>query len=437
VDTVAREETTLVMAHAFALGPGALGPRAVLLDTQCSANASVVCCASLLTNIRARPPLQVTGVGQRTFDREGDTKHFGTVLYAEDFIANVLSFAMVTQRYSVDWLQHSHPPSFVVHLGAGKTLTFHQDDQRNGLYIHWLPSTTAVSLPVTAEPLRLDTVASRKALYTTREVEAADSYQTFQAAMGFASDSDNQKLLGRIKNAPITSRAIGLTRAIYGSSVPILKGKTTRVQPPHFDDEPVSIPTSPRATYQLLVDIMFLQLGNTRKAIPFLVSLVKTIPLLLVAYLPRKSTQELWKALRGHIGQLQAHGKPIDSIHVDGESGIRALEPELNLRGNKLAPRASGEHVPEIGPRDRTPHPHTQGARSLRAPQPSLQGLSRPPHPRGALLRLPAELVPHQNAPRRSQPLRVAVRPPARVEARPPGHGLRPTSRGDRPRHLQ
>jgi hypothetical protein len=105
------DDVILVMETLLALGSSQLGPRAVLLDTQCSVNASVICDARLLQDIRSRSPLRVTGVGQRTIDREGDTVHFGTVLFDPSFVANVLSFSMVMARYRVEWDQYAHPPS--------------------------------------------------------------------------------------------------------------------------------------------------------------------------------------------------------------------------------------------------------------------------------------------------------------------------------------
>jgi hypothetical protein len=218
----------------FAVGHQRLGPRAVLLDNQCSRNASVVCNGALLKNIRPCDPIKVAGVGSRTFSQQGDTVNFGTVLYDPDFVANVLSFSMVSERYEVQWLQYAHPPMFVVNLPNGNCFKFKKDDTRNGLYIHWLPETTPVSLPVVPAPA-MDTVEERKALYTHKEIQAAETYRTFQAGMAFSSDKDNSQLLKRITNAPITSKAIGLSQAIYGPSVPILKGKTVHTVSVHFE----------------------------------------------------------------------------------------------------------------------------------------------------------------------------------------------------------
>ena len=81
IDELSNDEMNLVsIENVLALGPGQLGPRAVLLDNQCSLNASIVCDPALLTNIRPCDPVHVSGVGSRTFDQQGDTNHFGSVL---------------------------------------------------------------------------------------------------------------------------------------------------------------------------------------------------------------------------------------------------------------------------------------------------------------------------------------------------------------------
>ena len=219
----------------------------------------------------------------------------------------------------------------------------------------WLPARGAdVSLPLLDDPT-VDTVDSRRALYTRRENKAADLYRDFQAGMAFSSDTANTALLKRVTNAPITSRAIAFTRAIYGPSVPACKGKSTHTHPPHYEDEPTTIPPMVGVVYALMCDILFIQLGQIKKALAFFLSVVYPVGHTILTYLPRgKSATELLKAIRQQLGTLQSHNKAIGSIHMDGESGIRALEPILNGFGIKLHPRASGEHVPEVERKVRT-----------------------------------------------------------------------------------
>jgi hypothetical protein len=207
----------------------------VLLDSD--STVSIFRSAGFLTNIRdADEPLclESNGSGRLMTYQVGDLKHFGTVWYNPNAIANILSLAEVRRVRRVT-MDTSQQPAFLVHKQDGTGTTVFAEHE-SGLYL-WDGSTqyntqSNTSSTVIAYTL-LQTVAENKKKFTKRQVELADESRKLYHMLGRPGLARFYECLNGnyIINCPITVDDAKRAQEIYGTDVAFLKGKTTAKPP--------------------------------------------------------------------------------------------------------------------------------------------------------------------------------------------------------------
>ena len=147
-------------------------------------------------------------------------------------------------------------------------------------------------------------------VFTKNEIEQAELPHVVQRQMGHPTDERTKNIVSQrgLKNTPIRISDIANAKTLFGTSVPGLKGWTTRKKVKGgFPVDRVSIPAK---FYRLnkfvtiAADVMFVSV------VPFFVTYSRKIKFLTVEYLPRRTAGQLANALRKviffymHVGVL-------------------------------------------------------------------------------------------------------------------------------------
>ena len=290
---------------------------------------------NLLTNIRpCKKNYNIFGINAEALivSLEGDLLHFGTVLYSEKAIANILSLSKVENMLNVDYEQGF---GFSVYT-KNNDQVYHFQRIGDGIY--------AAKFNDIARIL-MSTVLENEKLYSKREVEAAKKARTFQKRLGYAPSNGIIDLIsaGGIKNAPVTEHDMRRADSIYGKDASILKGRTTRSKTDGITFEHVPIPLI--INQVLHADIMFVE-GK-----PFLITVSEPLCLTMVSELINgRKYDAIQLVLENQINKYTSKGFKIGTICSDGEGAIAKLERESGLTDKSITINISGpgQHVPTI-----------------------------------------------------------------------------------------
>ena len=201
---------------------------AILLDT--GATASIIRDRELLTDINARePPLtSLTNRGVHSCGHGGlyhGLQQPLLVWHAPDSVGNILALCDVRRLCRIT-LDTAVEATLFVHLQDDTVLRF--VEYTNGLYL-LLPSAN----PPIKSPCQhyscVSTVAENRAVFTCRELEAADRARELYRIIGCPSQRKFEAILdqGSILNCPVTRADAHRANIIYGPDLAYLKGKTT------------------------------------------------------------------------------------------------------------------------------------------------------------------------------------------------------------------
>jgi hypothetical protein len=260
----------------------------VLLDNQ--ANISIVN-PRLLKNVRdAKHRVRVKGVGgvQLIVDQVGDLEGFFEVYASAHTKANVLSFAVVEDKYVVTYKEKE---SFTVQLECGKTVKF---ARKNKLYVaDWKDTGMYVCA----------TVREAEAVYTKEEVKKAQQVYELVRTSGYPSPNEVLHLIhdGNIKGMPALSRAdVERAYKIYGIHPEYVRGQMTSRKVGR-----VQVDLGLRSTekkLRLYSDVMHVD-GTM-----FLITATDPLNLTLQCKVTSESKLDLGLALQGHMSLLRSRG---------------------------------------------------------------------------------------------------------------------------------
>jgi hypothetical protein len=191
----------------------------------------------------------------------------------------------------------------------------------------------------------VSTVKEESEGYSQRQLTQAKIARAFQAKVGHPSTQDLKTIIKNnlIVNCPVTAEDIDRAEKVYGPSVSILKGKTTRHTPIPVVSDYLSIPSrilSANRYITLSGDLFFVN------RVPFFATISDHIKFTTAEYIANRKLKQLFQASKNVQAVYAARGFQLKSMLMDGE--FVPLKHELATIGIVLNTTAANEHVPKI-----------------------------------------------------------------------------------------
>ena len=307
----------------------------ILLDNQSTVD--LFCNRKLVTRLwTTTNSMTVHGNGgSLTTHTKAWLKNYGEVWFDERAITNILALKNVRGRgFPVSYNGEGDESLFTVHKPDGTQVLFPM--HKDGLHYHDTKAKDVVFI---------NTVKENQAGYSQRQIAAAKAARNLQSIVGHPSTNDLKTILqtNQIANCPISPADIVRAEKIYGPSVPILKGKTTRKTPDPVKSDYVAVPSQILAANKNVTiagDIFFIN------KIPFFTTVSEHIKLTTTHYLSSRHTPKLVAAVKDVRSIYSTRGFAVKTAVMDGE--FEKIKPDLREIGINLNTTAANEHVPQI-----------------------------------------------------------------------------------------
>ena len=273
--------------------------------------------------------------GDLTTTKKAYIKNYGEVWFDERAITNILSLKNVKKQFRVTLdTEDDAGGALVVHKPDGTKLLFVMHD--NGLHYHHTKN---------RQMTLVNTVKKNAEGYSKRQVEAAKRAREFQSTVGHPSTADLKNIIkaNLIANCPVSPDDVERAEKIFGPSVPILKGKTTRTTPDAVVAEYIAVPRSILAANQqvtLCMDLFFVN------KVPFFHTLSDHLKFTTVAHLPNRKIVSVIKAFDQTNAIYTGRGFKIKTVFADPE--FTPAKFELLDREVALDVAQAGAHIPRI-----------------------------------------------------------------------------------------
>ena len=316
----------------------------IVLDSASSVD--LFCNKKLLQNIGPSDHTELvhTNAGTLNIDKQGTLPEYGVVPYQEDGLTNILSLAMLTDKYRVTF-DSAKDNAFYVHTPKA-TVRFARNE--SNLYSHqpkMLRSgvqTPGVHKAITA----VQTVDENKKFHTPREVKRAKKARDLLAALGSPSIFDLKAAIAMnaIADLPVTTEDVKLAERIFGPDLGTLKGKTTRQKPVPMVENRIEIPPElyeKRESLELCLDLMF------ANGMAFMTSITRALYYRTANFIPSREKDVLYKHLDQILRLYNSNGFEIKKIYCDNE--FRSIMDEIkdNIDGITFDYSPAKAHVPE------------------------------------------------------------------------------------------
>ena len=338
----------LQVVHSFVQNSDLISPTVVMLDS-CS-ESSVFMNRDLVHDLRPcsqdeKIILVTNGNGSIVFEETaiphilpGFRVHFNP-----SSMANILSLRDVASLPGVRITMDSSVARAInVHLPSGMTYVF--NEASNGLYVMDVSSIGNVTNPIITNysPSFLSTVSDNQAHFTRLQIEGANNARLLHEQIGWPSLADFKRYISTnsILNCKVTLEDVDRAEFIYGTPLPILKGKMTRPSPKYKPPTLAILPPHIKqhhSNIELYVDFFYVN------QLPFLHTKSRHVNFLTVQQLKSRSKNEIIAGIKEVIKMYTTRGFSISTIHGDNEFNIDEIIEEL--RPIRMQFCARNEHV--------------------------------------------------------------------------------------------
>lgn len=292
--------------------------------------------ATKVTNLK---PIRATikGMGGEVMVKNvGKLDIFGEALFNENLPISLISKDRAEEDFEVTYVKRV---SYTVHTGGNKGIVFRRRKDRLYVNMGLVEETLVDEWPRQVSGMvSVDTIKKR---YTKQEVVRADKAGELMMSMGVASYGETIVMLnsGGIVNCPLTSQDVARHRAIYGDFVPAIRGKMV-------DKGPVGRIRPELVQPVARVLTMHSDVGHFDGGTKMLVTVLKPINLVMVAFIPNEHRATLRSALTKQMVAVEQRGFKVSEIHSDGGANFGAAGSKLTRV--PLTQAGAGSHEPII-----------------------------------------------------------------------------------------
>jgi len=305
----------------------------ILLDNQSTVD--LFCNRKFVSHVwKTKHSMTVHGNGGTlTTNMKAHVDNYGDVWYDPSAITNILSLKNVCNKYRVTYNSNAEG-AFIVHKPDNTDVHFVM--HANGLHYHNTDN-RQLSFVMTVEEQSVG--------YSKKQLQQAKRARNFQAYVGYPSTHDLKNIITNnlITDCPVTIQDVDQAKKIYGPSVAILKGKTTRHTPLVVTSDYVAIPPhilSANKHVTLSGNLFFVN------KIPFFATISDHIKFTTAEHINNQKLQQLIQASKHVQAIYDARGFEINSMLMDGK--FVPLKHELASLGIVLNTTAANQHVPKI-----------------------------------------------------------------------------------------
>jgi len=305
-----------------------------------------------------------TNGGSMVTRKTATVPHIGESWFNERALTNVLSLALVSDKYQVTMDTHAED-AMIIHFPQGP-IKFQRHPFTN-LYFYKPPSKPTRDrrqriiplqlLPPASSPIIMvqtanfvETVDSNARFYTKRQFERAKLARQLLHVLGCPSIRDMKTILQQnaIRNCPVTIEDVDIAQRIFGKDIASLKGKTTRAKPTPVRSDIIAIPkelVARQRRVELCIDTLY--------QMPFLSTISRNLMYRTIQWVPTQTVKDYRSALEQVFRIYNVAGFKVVTIHCDRE--YKALLPSLQDKYQiKMNHASAQEHIPEAERNNRT-----------------------------------------------------------------------------------